>query len=289
MAVILGAVEPGAIPLIGDCIEQHTQFILVGLQLRHGQGAETALNNAHEPCGEVGRNRSTLLIIHLDLLGFHGQISGFHNRLRQFGVLVCIGNIPNRVGCFQLLGHIVHPELVEVDLGKFQILGSVIPLERLAASAAGLEFLQGNPMLLLELGIQLICIGIVQVNQGSFGRSLLYLAQAAAGGLQNHVLGAVAFLRKDDASQTATVPAFLANLNQQNDADSGNRVIQSVELHLTVGGLRILLVALVEFQNHISGQAVVGDNSGNKGIHHFFQLFDGTAVDAQFGGQAAFI
>ena len=72
MAVILGAVEPGAIPVIGDCIEQHTQFILVGLQLCHSQGAETALDNAHEPCGEVGRNRSTLLVIHLDLLGFHG-------------------------------------------------------------------------------------------------------------------------------------------------------------------------------------------------------------------------
>ena len=86
-----------------------------------------------------------------------------------------------------------------------------------------------------------------------------------------------------------TVPAFLADLNQQNDADSGNRVIQSVELHLAVGGLRILLVALVEFQNHISGQAVVGDNSGNQGIHHFFQLFDGTAVDAQLRGQATFI
>ena len=92
---------------------------------------------------------------------------------------------------------------------------------------AGLgEFFQRNAVLLLELSIELVRVAVVQVDECRFRRVLIHLTQASAGGLQHHILRAVTLLREDDPSQAAAVPALLADLNQQNNADFRNCFIQ---------------------------------------------------------------
>ena len=106
-------------------------------------------------------------------------------------------------------------------------------------------------ILLLELGVQLVGVGIIQIDQRRFRGSLLHLTQAAARGLQNHVFGAVSLLGENDACQAAAVPALLADLHQQHDPNVGNGAVQGVKLHLAVRRLGVLLIPLVEFENHI--------------------------------------
>ena len=74
-------------------------------------------------------------------------------------------------------------------------------------------------MTLLELGNQLVTVGAVEVNQRRFQLPPVHLAQAPAGGLQYHVLGAVPLLGEDNSGQTAAVPALFANLHQQDNTD----------------------------------------------------------------------
>ena len=136
-------------------------------------------------------------------------------------------------------------------------------------------------MLLLELSIELVRIAVVQVDECRFRRVLIHLTKASTGGLQHHILRAVALLREDDPSQAAAVPALLADLNQQNNADFRNCFIQRIKLHLAVGRLGILLIALVELENGVAAKAAFRGDFCDKRVNKFFQLFDGSAVDAQ--------
>ena len=85
-------------------------------------------------------------------------------------------------------------------------------------SAGGLiELLYGGLLLLPQLLVEDFCVGLVQPDHRFlFLRRLsIHLTQATATGLQHHVAPAIALLRQDDAGQAAAVPAFLADLYQQ--------------------------------------------------------------------------
>ena len=55
---------------------------------------------------------------------------------------------------------------------------------------------------------------------------------------------------------------------------------------MTVCGLWILLIALMKFQNGVAGQTVFCGDMGDQREHGFLQFFDGSAVNAKFGGQS---
>lgn len=59
---------------------------------------------------------------------------GLHNGLLLLGAAIGIGNIPDGIGSLQLLGHIVHPELIKFDFWQFQIFGAVIAVQLLGGS-----------------------------------------------------------------------------------------------------------------------------------------------------------
>ena len=71
-----------------------------------------------------------------------------------------------------------------------------------------------TPLLLFQLVIQLPGVGIIQIDQRRFRGVLVNLTQAAAGGLQNHILRAVSLLGQDDSGQAAAIPALLADLDK---------------------------------------------------------------------------
>ena len=79
---------------------------------------------------------------------------------------------------------------------------------------------------MFELRFQNLGVVCAEVNQGTVALTPGNLTQAAASGLQHHVGGAVAFLREDNAGQTAAVPAFFANLHEQHNAVRGAGCVQ---------------------------------------------------------------
>ena len=138
-------------------------------------------------------------------------------------------------------------------------------------------------VLFLQLAVEFVRVAAVEVDECGLRGVLLHLAQAAAGRLEHHVFGTVPLLGEDDPRQTAAVPALFPDLHQQNDADLGKGLIQTVKFHLAVCRLRVLLVAFVKFQDAVGGQAVFRRDAGCQRIDHLLQLFDGSAVDAQLG------
>lgn len=152
-----------------------------------------------QPGGKCGLFRTTLGIIHLDVLRLHSQVGGLDDAAGKLCLGRGNGNLCFRSGRFYGQGLIIDFELVEVNFGQLQISGTVIPLEfNLIIVGIGKLF-QGDAMLLLELGVEFVGVAVVQINQGDFGRSLIHLAQATAGGLKHHVLGAVTFLIENNA------------------------------------------------------------------------------------------
>ena len=94
---------------------------------------------------------------------------------------------------------------------------------------------------------------------------------------------AVSLLGQDNPCETTAIPALFSNLSQENDANFGKGLIQTLKLHLTVRRLGVLLVSPVEFENGIPGQAVFCRNAGHQGVDHFLQLLNGTTVNTQLG------
>ena len=69
-----------------------------------------------------------------------------------------------------------------------------------------------------ELGFEQLGVVGAEHNQRAVALAAHHFTQAAAGALQHHVAGAVAFLRQDDTGEAVAVPAFFANLYQQHHA-----------------------------------------------------------------------
>ena len=65
-------------------------------------------------------------------------------------------------------------------------------------------------------------------------------------------------IRECDGSKAAAVPAFLADLNQQNYTDAGEGFVQRIKLQLAVRWLRIALISLLEPEYGVRTIAILG-------------------------------
>ena len=147
----------------------------------------------------------------------------------------------NGHGAFDSLFAILDIKLVERQRRQFQFLGSVIAFNHDAGPLSALERLECCMLLLFQLFFEQFAIRGVQVDAGCFRSRVVHPAQTAARGLQDHLLRAVPFLRKHNACQTAAVPSFLSDLDQQDDALLGEFKIKLLKLKLRTLWLDIRL------------------------------------------------
>ena len=95
---------------------------------------------------------SSLLVADFRFLGLHGEVRGFDDScLRLLGILNCCLNILFRHQFFCLFLRIANNQLVEVNLWQFQILRSVVAIQRSACVVGLAKLAQGNMVLLLKL------------------------------------------------------------------------------------------------------------------------------------------
>ena len=234
------------VALIGDCLKDAPERVLPFVQFRHGRRSKTAVGNRVQPRRKYGGFASAFGVVDFRPVMLHIQVGGTDNRARRGLRRVC--DVTGDVRRLRRERLIVHFQLIERNRRQIQNFRAVIAAQRDAFRAASfrVEFFDGSLLLLFQLAFQFLSVGFVQVNERGFVRVALHLSQTAARRLQDHIPGAVALLRENNARQTAAVPALFADLHKQYDSDFGRRFVQRVELHLTVGGLRILLVAFME-------------------------------------------
>ena len=242
-----------------------------------------------QPCREGRVNRAIFCVIDADPGYLHREIGGFDDGCKRPRIVGSRRDCPLRISFLDDEGFIIDLQLVEVHLGQLQISCPVIPVQRDRRIVRLGKFLQGDMVRLLQLGVKLFGVGVVQIDQGRFGRVLIHLAQAAARGLQHHVLRAIAFLGENDAREAAAVPALLTDLNQQDDADAGEGFVQGIKLQLAVRWLRIAFISFVEPEYGVRTEAILGNDGGHERINHLFQLLYCSAVDAQLGDGAVLV
>ena len=234
-------------------------------------------------------NRAIFCVIDADPGYLHREIGGFDDGGKRSRTVSRLRNCRLRISFLYDEGFIIDLQLVEVHPGQFQVSRPVIPIQGERRIVRLGKFLQGDMVRLLQLGVELLGVGVVQIDQGRFRRVLIHLAQAAARGLQHHVFRAIAFLGQYDAGEAAAIPALLADLNQQDDADAGEGFVQGIKLQLAVRWLRIALISFVEPEYGVRTEAILGNDGGHERINHLFQLLYRPTVDAQLGDGAVLV
>ena len=150
--------------------------------------------------------------------------------------------------------------------------------------ANGIERRNAGVLLFAELAVEDIGVGLVEQDQGGLAGAAIDLAKAAAGGLEDHVAGAVALLGEDDAGEAAAIPAFLADLDEQDNLPAGNGIVEEGEVGGGIGGNAVRLVALVVAEDAVRRDAKLADEHR---VDLLFETGDRAAVDGQLGAGAA--
>lgn len=191
------------------------------------------------------------------------------------------------VGVFKDFGTVGDAELIEGQAGKAKDGSAVEALDGDGGGGAALEFVECGVLLFLELVGELAAVAFVEDDDGFFGSAAVDFAETAAGGLQDHVAGAVAFLGEDDAGKGAAVPAFFADLDEEDDADGGMGGVEGGEGEVgAFGSGEVAVAAVVAEDGGDRVEAAFFAKADGKGENLLFEAGDGAAIDGEFGAGA---
>ena len=153
------------------------------------------------------------------------------------------------------------------------------------------KLLERDVLLQFQFLVELVGIPLVHPDERLLPLAPSHLSQAAARGLQHHVLGTGTLVWQDDSCQALAIPSLLAYLHQQYDAHLGGRSVEHRKSGLRTFRLGIVFHAsllgatsLMAFEHHFGRiQPVLRHDFRNKRIDFLFQGRYLPTVDGQFG------